>query len=192
MYLLSNLHISISKFSPSFTGHVKPTVSRKRPSDHEVQMKDIFGEKPMPTSKVTRPVPQPFIKSEPAPQIIPTAPRPHASLLSPPMSVASTSQDATVPHEDMRPAKRLKTEPKEPILRFTVRPSVTCETRFSDFDALQPSPGPGPSQSSVQQPTRSLIQVQVPSPQSTPPALVAPLSLPSAQESNELSTNVRI
>lgn len=125
----------------------------------------------MPTSKVTRPAPQPFIKSEPAPQIVPTAPRSHVSLPTPPMSVASTSQDATVPHEDMRPAKRLKTEPKEPVLRFT------------------PSPGPGQSQSSVQQPTPSLTQVQFPSPQSTPPALVAPLNLPSTQEPNELRTN---
>lgn len=192
VYVLNNLQISISIFSPSFTGHAKPTVPQKRPADHEVHKKVLYGEKPMPTSKVTRPVPQPFIKSEPAPQIVPTAPRSHVSLPTPPMSVASTSQDATVPHEDMRPAKRLKTEPKEPVLRFTVRPSVTCESRFSDFNTLQPSPGPGQSQSSVQQPTPSLTQVQVPSPQSTPPALVAPLNLPSTQEPNELRTNVCI
>ncbi|KIJ94941.1 hypothetical protein K443DRAFT_683374 [Laccaria amethystina LaAM-08-1] len=161
--------LSITKISlresPSFTGHTKPTVPQKRSSNH---VKELLGEKPMSTSKVTRPGPPPFIKSEPAPQTIPTAPRPPAPLPSPPMSVVSTSQDDTGPHEDMRPAKRLKTEPKEPILRFT------------------PSPGPGQSQSSVQQPTPSLTQVQVPSPQSTPPGLVAPLSLPSTQGSNEL------
>ena len=193
MYLINNLHIPISISSPSFTGHANPTVPRKRPSDHEVHMKDIelIGEKPMPTSKVTRPVSQSLIKTEPAPQTIPTAARPHAPLPTPTMSVASTSQ-VTVPHEDIRPAKRLKMEPKEPILRFTVRPSVTCELRFSRFDTLQPSPGPGQSQSSVRQPTPSLTQVQVPSPQSTPPALVVPLNLPSTQEPNELSANVRI
>ena len=157
-------------------------------------MKDIelIREKPMPTSKVTRPVSQSFIKSEPAPQIVPTAARPHPPLPTPTMSVASTSQDVTVPHEDIRPAKRLKMEPKEPILRFTVRSSVTCELRFSRFDTLQPSPGPGQSQSSVQHPTPSLTQVQVPSPQPTPRALVVPLNLPSTQEPNELSANVRI
>ena len=80
------------------------------------------------------------MKSEPAPQTIPTFPRPHAPLPTPPMAVASTSQGVTVPHEDMRPAKRLKMEPKEPILQFTVHPSVTRQLQFSDFDALQPSP----------------------------------------------------
>ena len=194
MYLINNQHILFFIFSPSFTGHANPTVPRKRPSDHEVHMKDIelIREKPMPTSKVTRPVSQSLIKTEPAPQTIPTAATPHAPLPTPTMSVASTSQDVTVPHEDIRPAKRLKMEPKEPILRFTVRTSVTCELRFSRFNALQPSPGPGQSQSSVRQPTPSITQVQVPSLQSTPPASVVPLDLPSTQDPNQLSTNVRV
>ena len=61
-------------------------------------MKELLGEKPMPTSKVTQLVPQSFML-EPASQIIPMAPRPHTPLPTPPLSVASTLQNAMVPHE---------------------------------------------------------------------------------------------
>ena len=45
-------------------------------------MKELLGEKPMPTSKVTQLVPQSFML-EPASQIIPMAPRPHTPLPTP-------------------------------------------------------------------------------------------------------------
>ena len=70
-------------------------------------MKELLGEKPMPTSKVTQLVPQSFLL-EPASQIIPMAPRPHTPLPTPPNSVASTLQNAMVPHERLKkdlPAK---------------------------------------------------------------------------------------